>query len=233
MQSLYLKIKWKIVVVAGKEVTGVSDENGVIKWSNIPYGDYQIFETKAPTYTKEDGTKASYQLLKDPIDVKISENNQTVKLTIENNKSGWVLPVTGGIGTTLFTVIGLTLMVTAAFVFFRKSLLIIKILGTCNYGKRGEENASLFSIFKHIQRWKYETKSCFGRYFLFGLGVLLYPTISNWLATRAHYSEISSYDKKIKELQKKEVERREKKQPNIINKFKLPRKHLLIHFLKK
>ena len=45
--------------------------------------------------------KASYQLLKDPIDVKISENNQTVKLTIENNKSGWILPVTGGIGTTL------------------------------------------------------------------------------------------------------------------------------------
>lgn len=110
----------KIVVVAGKEVTGVSDENGVIKWSNIPYGDYQIFETKAPTYTKEDGTKTSYQLLKDPIDVKISENNQTVKLTIENNKSGWILPVTGGIGTTLFTVIGLTLMLTAAFVFFRK-----------------------------------------------------------------------------------------------------------------
>lgn len=135
----------KIVVVAGKEVTGVSDENGVIKWSNIPYGDYQIFETKAPTYTKEDGTKASYQLLKDPIDVKISENNQTVKLTIENNKSGWVLPVTGGIGTTLFTVIGLTLMVTAAFVFFRKSLLIIKILGTCNYGKRGE--AKCFPLF--------------------------------------------------------------------------------------
>ena len=110
----------KIVVVAGKEVTGVSDENGVIKWTNIPYGDYQIFETKAPTYTKEDGTTASYQLLKDPIDVKISENNQTVKLSIENNKSGWILPVTGGIGTTLFTVLGLALMVTAAFVFFRK-----------------------------------------------------------------------------------------------------------------
>ncbi|MGE7890175.1 SpaA isopeptide-forming pilin-related protein [Bacillus cereus] len=110
----------KIVVVAGKEVKGVSDENGVIKWSNIPYGDYQIFETKAPTYTKEDGTTAFYQLLKDPIDVKISENNQTVKLTIENNKSGWILPVTGGIGTTLFTIIGLALMVTAAFVFFRK-----------------------------------------------------------------------------------------------------------------
>ncbi|CDN36014.1 class C sortase [Bacillus thuringiensis] len=41
-------------------------------------------------------------------------------------------------------------------------------------------------------------------------GIFLYPTISNWSATRAHYSEISSYDKKIKALQKKEVERREK-----------------------
>ena len=49
-----------------------------------------------------------------------------------------------------------------------------------------------------------------GGIFLFGLGIFLYPTISNWLATRAHYSEISSYDKKIKALQKKEVERREK-----------------------
>ena len=58
----------------------------------------------------------------------------------------------------------------------------------------------------------------------------LYPTISNWLATRAHYSEISSYDKKIKALQKKSNVG--KKQPNIINKFKLLRKHLQIHFLK-
>ncbi|EOP10852.1 sortase [Bacillus cereus B5-2] len=49
-----------------------------------------------------------------------------------------------------------------------------------------------------------------GGIFLFGLGIFLYPTISNWLATRAHYSEISSYDKKIKSLQKKEVERRGK-----------------------
>ncbi|MGW6193199.1 class C sortase [Bacillus cereus] len=49
-----------------------------------------------------------------------------------------------------------------------------------------------------------------GGVFLLGLGIFLYPTISNWLATRAHYSEISSYDKKIKALKKKEIERREK-----------------------
>ena len=46
--------------------------------------------------------------------------------------------------------------------------------------------------------------------FFYLIRYFLYPTISNWLATRAHYSEISSYDKKIKALQKKEVERREK-----------------------
>ncbi|ABS23337.1 class C sortase [Bacillus cytotoxicus] len=44
--------------------------------------------------------------------------------------------------------------------------------------------------------------------FVLGLSIFLYPTISNWLATRAHYSEINSYDKKIKSLQKKEIERR-------------------------
>ncbi|MGG1148777.1 class C sortase [Bacillus wiedmannii] len=49
-----------------------------------------------------------------------------------------------------------------------------------------------------------------GGIFLFGLGIFLYPTISNWLATHAHYSEVSSYDKKIKALQKQEIERREK-----------------------
>ncbi len=49
-----------------------------------------------------------------------------------------------------------------------------------------------------------------GGIFLFGLGIFLYPTISNWLATRAHYSEVSSYDKKIKALQKQEIKRREK-----------------------
>lgn len=72
-----------------------------------------------------------------------------------------------------------------------------------------------------------------GGIFLFGLGIFLYPTISDWLATRAHYSEISSYDKKIKALQKKKSNVGKKKQPNIINKFKLPRKHLQIHFLKR
>lgn len=112
--------KGNVVVVEGKEVKGVSDENGIITWNHIPYGEYQLVETKAPTYKKDDGSTASYQLLRDPIDVTINADHQTIKLTVDNNKSGWFLPVTGGMGTILFTVVGLLLMATAAFVFFRK-----------------------------------------------------------------------------------------------------------------
>lgn len=51
----------------------------------------------------------------------------------------------------------------------------------------------------------------FGCVFLLGLSIFLYPTISNWLATRTHYSQVSSFDTKVQSLQKKELERREEK----------------------
>lgn len=112
--------KGQVVVVEGKEVKGTSDENGVIIWNNLPYGEYQIVETKAPTYEKEDGKTGSYQLLKDPINIKIDENHKVIKLTVENNKSGWNLPSTGGMGTILFTIVGLALMLGAVIIFFRR-----------------------------------------------------------------------------------------------------------------
>ncbi|RWS38657.1 isopeptide-forming domain-containing fimbrial protein [Bacillus mycoides] len=112
--------KGNVVVVQGQPVKGVSDANGIITWNNIPYGDYQIVETKAPTYTKADGTTGSYQLLRDPIDVTIDANHKTIKLSVENNKSAWYLPSTGGMGTIVFSVVGIALMAAAAFVFFRR-----------------------------------------------------------------------------------------------------------------
>lgn len=50
----------------------------------------------------------------------------------------------------------------------------------------------------------------FGCIFVLGLGIFLYPTISNWFATQTHYSQVSSYDAKVKALQKSELERRER-----------------------
>lgn len=108
----------KVVKVKGVDVVGVSDKGGMIKWENIPYGEYEIVEIEAPKYTDK-GEVKSYQKLREPIKVKIDKDNQTVKLTVENNKSGWILPATGGIGTILFTVVGLVLM-GAAFMFLRR-----------------------------------------------------------------------------------------------------------------
>ncbi|EJQ00937.1 SpaH/EbpB family LPXTG-anchored major pilin [Bacillus paranthracis] len=108
----------KVVKVKGVDVVGVSDKDRIINWNNIPYGEYEIVEIEAPKYTDK-GEVKSYQKLREPIKVKIDKDNQTVKLTVENNKSGWILPATGGIGTILFTVVGLVLM-GAAFMFLRR-----------------------------------------------------------------------------------------------------------------
>ncbi|MFE7375757.1 SpaA isopeptide-forming pilin-related protein [Bacillus cereus] len=108
------------VEIDGKAVVGTSDKNGVITWSKLPYGEYRIVETKAPTYENEDGTTGSYQQLREAIRVTVDADHKVITLTVENNKSGWILPSTGGIGTILFTVVGLVLMMIAAFVFFRK-----------------------------------------------------------------------------------------------------------------
>ncbi|EJS78063.1 SpaH/EbpB family LPXTG-anchored major pilin [Bacillus cereus] len=108
------------VKIDGKAVVGTSDKDGVITWNKLPYGEYRIVETKAPTYEKEDGTTGSYQQLREAIRVTVDADHKAITLTVENNKSGWILPSTGGIGTILFTVLGLVLMMVAAFVFFRK-----------------------------------------------------------------------------------------------------------------
>lgn len=93
--------------------SGTTDANGLITFEGLGAGTYYITELK---------TKSGYNLLTAPITVTITaapsatgcswtvSTNATfeddmVKLTVENNK-GSVLPITGGIGTTIFYVIG-------------------------------------------------------------------------------------------------------------------------------
>ncbi|WP_088292874.1 SpaA isopeptide-forming pilin-related protein [Bacillus mycoides] len=114
--------KGNIVVVNKKKMDDITDANGIITWNEIPYGEYQIVETVAPKYKDEDGAVEQYQKLRDPIDIKIDKDHKLIDLQVENNKSGWIIPATGGMGTIFFTVVGLMLMVTAMFIFFRKKL---------------------------------------------------------------------------------------------------------------
>ncbi|OUA67369.1 isopeptide-forming domain-containing fimbrial protein [Bacillus thuringiensis] len=101
---------FQIIDKDGKEVGKLTtDENGKATSELLLLGKYTVKEIKAP-----DG----YMLLKDPIEVEVSSPLQ--KITVENTKNGWNIPHTGGIGTTLFYLIGMIIMVAVLVVFFRK-----------------------------------------------------------------------------------------------------------------
>lgn len=95
--------------------TGVSGEDGVVNFNGatdeLDYGTYVLKETKAPE---------GYNLRLKEINVTIDGENDEVTLTVDNYKSGWELPKTGGIGTILFTLSGLTLMGSSLLLYVRK-----------------------------------------------------------------------------------------------------------------
>ena len=85
------------IVTAGKTITIDGVDSDVT---------YQLVETKAPA--------GGYNLKTDPTDVTPNADDDTVvHIDVENNK-GSVLPSTGGIGTTIFYVAGIVLVLGAA-----------------------------------------------------------------------------------------------------------------------
>lgn len=115
-------------------LTGTTKTDGTLVITGLNAGKYTITELIAPS---------GYNLLKEPIVVNVDctlpaaiitgdetctwsytgegsnkwavQDNGTVRITVENN-SGTVLPATGGIGTTIFYVLGSILLVGAAVV---------------------------------------------------------------------------------------------------------------------
>ncbi|MBD8007106.1 SpaA isopeptide-forming pilin-related protein [Bacillus norwichensis] len=88
-----------------------TDETGKVIFENLDWGEYKLVETKAPE---------GYRLLSKPIDVKITANELNVEKKVENSKSGWGLPDTGGMGTTLFYALGAILMIISLVFLLRK-----------------------------------------------------------------------------------------------------------------
>ena len=81
---------------------------------------YWLVETEAPWYDSNgDGEKdKQYNLLREPVAVTIDGTETALKIvTVENRK--FTLPVTGGVGTVIFTLGGLAIMGAAAFLYMR------------------------------------------------------------------------------------------------------------------
>ena len=114
------------------EVT--TDKDGRATFKGLSYGNtgnganegstkYWIVETVAPTYTVtgDNGEiiEKQYNLLKAPLEVTVTATShlESNKVVVKNSK--FTLPVTGGVGTVIFTLGGLAIMGAAAFLYMR------------------------------------------------------------------------------------------------------------------
>ena len=92
--------------------TVTTGEDGIATFNGLKYGTYYVKETKAPT---------GYQLLEDPIEVKVGDNNRVNTYSssapsylpayvFAPNKKMGLLPVTGGVGLVIYAVIGVVIV---------------------------------------------------------------------------------------------------------------------------
>lgn len=86
---------------SGAATTGVTGEDGTLKFERLPYGEYRIVETKAPVL--EDGTE--YRLNKSPDEITVNGDNQSVELEVKNYKTTTWLPGTGTLAMVPFALI--------------------------------------------------------------------------------------------------------------------------------
>lgn len=102
------------VALDGEEgaTTTLVATNGTLKVTGLDEGDYEFKETKAPTGYKVKPGNAKFTI----------EANEDAEVTAQKvlftNTKLSALPSTGGIGTTIFTIAGCLIMVTAAGLFF-------------------------------------------------------------------------------------------------------------------
>ena len=112
-----------------------SDANGYVIFEGLHYGEkgqeansgsttYWIVETESPKYDSNgngviDEEDKHYNLLKAPLEVTVNATSHLEENAIMVKNSKFSLPVTGGVGTVIFTLGGLAIMGAAAFLYMR------------------------------------------------------------------------------------------------------------------
>ncbi len=99
------KVEW--VADKAQATSKTTDDNGAANFDGLANGTYYLEETKAP-----DG----YNLLDQPVEVVIHGGDTEAELTVTGkvaNNTGSQLPATGGMGTTIFYVLGSILVLGA------------------------------------------------------------------------------------------------------------------------
>ena len=93
-------------------VTFTTDETGRINLQGLDSGVYYLFEEKAPDVYNKLTSDITINI---DADGKIKQNQQEITdgyIPVRNN-SGGIMPTTGGIGTTIFYIVGSVLLVGA------------------------------------------------------------------------------------------------------------------------
>ncbi|MDU5977462.1 MAG: isopeptide-forming domain-containing fimbrial protein, partial [Finegoldia magna] len=112
--------QWKWIAKSDDNYTGAyvfeSGKNGYFKVTGLKLGDYQLIETKEPAGYAKNNTPQPFTITKDSTGettkLKSGELEDKVGfLQIKNKKV--TIPQTGGIGTIIFTAIGLAIMASA------------------------------------------------------------------------------------------------------------------------
>lgn len=135
-----------VITVNGEKHTGSLEnlrttEYGTFTIDGLSSGTYYLHETKAPTFTIDNEEK-SYELLTKPIKIKFKADQSSVKeVTVENikptepsepgipgqptdpdqpSKPKIIVPTTGGLGTIVYTLIGLSIIGLAIYLYVRR-----------------------------------------------------------------------------------------------------------------
>lgn len=99
------KVEW--VEDKKNATTKITDENGAASFDGLANGTYYLFESKAP---------AGYNQLEEPYEVVVTGGTTETELSVTANvanSTGTLLPSTGGMGTTVFYVLGFVLVMGA------------------------------------------------------------------------------------------------------------------------